>query len=395
MIPNIHNTSQSTTVLASSNFLYIILFNQSEIMDTLPLEIVDKMFEYLPLNELVTYSTLNDQCYAAACHQLKLRCNNINLSSLHPWRESSVRDIFARIGPFIRHINVDLIYPIKWIPTMIASCPELESLQYIYRVDSVCHDDLRSLKALSFVKVNCSEEMIRAFLYDRCRNLETLSIERTDFTGSCLMVAPTNLRRLNFMNSKLKLVYIVDYLRTNPNMEDLCIQVDEDTADLTVLLKNLKKIHTLGLIGKKIVTDGFEQLAKLPNLVRLDIQVNSDCFYKYPEAIVEKTQQLRELNITLDNITVTHQFAESLTRFKHLTKLTICIGISVENSKLLLPYLNQLGKHGQLQTLILAGFTPYLNLDDNHSQLKNINQVRVCSPIICRCKDHFAIFYRH
>lgn len=362
-------------------------------MDSLPLDVVEKVFEFLPLKDVCLLQNLNHQCDSAANQQLKLRSETLDLSTIHFLSDSSLQTTFDRIGPIVRHMTVDLISGEKWIPWAIASCPNLESLKYVYHVDGVCYNDLKSLKSLSFIKVECDEEMIHSFLTNRCANLQSLNIDRTDFMGFFLMVAPRNIRRLNITNSNLKFIFLVDYLRINQNIEHLCVQMDEDRLHLSTLLENLPKVKSLGLIGRnRLVTDGFEHFAKLSNLVKLEIQVTSANFCHYPDAI-DDTQQLQEMNLTIDGFAVTHQFASSFAKFRHLEKLSIFIGLEVSEANLLLFYLNQLGKHGKLESLVLAGFTQNLDLDETNSQLRNIKKLRVCNPSNCKCRDHLAIIY--
>lgn len=360
-------------------------------MNNLPVELVDKVFEYLPLKEVIMLNKLNDQSNEAALRQLKKRCTNISLSAFHPLRDSSLRHIFEQIGPIVRRINVDLILDKYWVPSIIELCPNLEILKYIFRVDHICHQDLISLKTLSFVQVECSEDTISQFLHNKYRNLEHLSIDGTEFNGRCLSEAPTKLRRLNFTSCKLRFHYVAGYLKSNRNLEDLCLLMEEDSVDMSVLVDNIPHVQSLGLIGKQIVSDGYDQLARLPNLIKLDIQLTSANFYKYSEAI-DTTHQLRDLNLTFDDFVVTYKFAESFEKFTNLTWLSICIGETVANSKLLLRYLNYLGKYGKLETLVLAGYTSYLELDENNSELRHIKNLRVCNPRTCKCSDHFAIY---
>lgn len=356
-------------------------------MDRLPQELADKLFEYLPLKEVIKFKPLNDQFTAAAHRHIKMRCGSIRLSAFHPLRDSSLRHIFAQIGPSVRNMQVDLIHEKNWVPYIIASCPKLEALQYTHRVDDVCHTDLSGLKLLTFDNVKCSEDMISAFMHNRCRNLQMLEIDGTRFTGRCLTEAPTDLRRLHFTNSKLEFHNIVDYLKTNQKLQYLCIQLDEETADLSVLVEHIPTVKTLGLIGKNIVRNGLEHVAKLTELTKLDVEVNSDNFHQYAEA-VDATNQLQELNIIIDDFEVTYKFAESFEKFPRLTKLTVYFCEEIQNAQLLVHYLNDLGKYGKLETLVLAGHTDHLELDKDNTQLGHIKELRVCNPCDCMGEDH-------
>lgn len=319
-------------------------------MNKLPLEIVEKVFEYIPFNEVIRLIPLNDRFEAAATNQLKRRC--VRTAAFEDSYESSVDAIFQRIQPNVRHIHVERIHFSSWIPTVIA-----------------------------------------------CRNLVTLIIDRvySDSDGSFLAAAPTSLRTLRFMNTNLQLHYLLEYLVANPNIVDLRIAIGcrNGSSELPVLLKNLQNVRTLGLIGYRLIASGYEHFATLPSLVRLDLQVTTADFRDYPAAIVDPdTQQLRELNIALSNrMVLDDRFAESFRNFTHLTRLTIYIGVYVGHFQAMLPHLNALGKFGKLETLILAGCTGQIGLDENRSQLQHVKHVRVCHPMNCKCTDHSILFH--
>lgn len=402
VVHNLYVTSPSTVVLVTNISVNVfvpgIYSSTTIIMDTLPLELVERLFEYMPLLEVVIHSELNKTCHAAATRQLSLRCKNISLSVFEPLRERTIQSIFSIIGPHIRHINVDLnLYKlyIPWLAPAIASCTHLESLQYNHRVYNLFGlHKLLSLKALAFVNMDCNESTIKCFISNRCTTaLRSLTIDHTNFTGTCLMAAPTTLRQLQFTDSRLEMKSLVQYLRINPNLEILSIYVNEKTTtDLSELANNLRKLKSLDLNCGKSIIKGFEKMATLPDLVRLNVHLKSSDFYKYPAAIDDKNrQQLQELNISIHMFTVTQQFADSLENFKHLKKLSICIGFIVDDLNLLLPSINHLGQLGTLKTVILAGFTNILHLDDNRSQLDSIEDLRVCPPSGCTCNDHFIM----
>lgn len=364
-------------------------------MDHLPLEIVDMLLEHMPLKEVITYSQLNKQFVAASSRQLRLRCKKINLSHFYELRSSTVENIFSIIGPHVRHIdaNGDLGYK-SWVFSAIVSCPQLESLTYTYRIHGVFgRKRLMSLKALSFVEVDCSECTLIPLLLKRSPNLESLTIDRTELTGKVLMAAPTNLRRLQFTHSELQINYLVDYLEVNQTIEELtlCVDTSDNTTDLTPILENLPQVRVLDLNCIKPITKGFELLANLQNLVNLKMQVKNIDFQKYPEALDASSQQLQEMVISIECINVTPEFADSFEKFSHLRKLTITFAFGVGNPDLLMAPLNRLGKNGKLQTLVLAGFTNHLFLDENRSQLNYIQELRVCMPLRCDCEDHFAM----
>lgn len=361
-------------------------------MNKLPLELADKVFEFMPLREIVFFNHLTKQSREAAIRHLKRRCEMISLSSVHPLRDCSLKHIFEKIGPFVRQIAVDLITDKTWVPHIFEKCPQLDALDYAFRVDHVPLSDMSKLVSLTFFQIECDEEMITSYLTNRCRNLISLSLDRTECTGSCLTVAPTGLRHFNFTNSKLEFRYVADYIRRNQNIEDFCIQLEDEPVDMDVILENLPKVKQLGLIGKQIINVGWEKLAQMPKLNRLDMQITNYNFYKYAEAI-DETQKLTELNITIDDFIVTFEFAECFERFIHLTKLSICIGTNVDNPQFIVPHLNFLGKNHKLKSLVLAGSTEYLDLSENNEELKDIKELRLCNPSTCVCKDHFAIYY--
>lgn len=357
-------------------------------MEDLPLELVEAVYRYLPLKDVVVLKQLTPQTQAAARRQLRLRCETINLSSIQHLKASSIRRIVQQIGPYLNRMNVDVRQEHRWVPLFIASCPYLEGLKYLYRVDSVCPSDLERLRFLGFTQMDCDEDMVREYLVNCCPNLYWLTVDRTNCTGSFLSAAPISLRNLCLTNSRLRFKYLADYLKTNRNVKELCFHMQEDKVDLSILQPNLQHIQSLSVIGQGIVNHGFEHLAKLPKLTRLDIQITNSDFYKYPEAINDN-QKLVEMNLTINSLNVTYKFAESFENFMHLSKLTICIGVVVGNAKLLLRYLNYLGKYGKLETLVLAGCTQYLELDESNYKLRHIKRLRVCNSSICQCSDHF------
>lgn len=362
-------------------------------MNRFPLEMIEKVFEYLPLMEVIKFDQLNDRFEAAATQQLKQRCVNIKTATYRSLRKSSVDATFNRIRPYIRHITVDGLYYRCWIPEIINSCPNVESLTIESSLHREYPSNVSNVKTLTFFRIQYYEHMIKEFLLDRFPNLETLVFDRANVTGSFLAAVPNSVRTLRFLNTRIELQCVLDYMRVNPNLEDLRIQA-RGTIEPRVLLRNLQNVRTLGLIGERLIRNGFEQFANLSNLVRLDLQVTSADFCNYPEAINAETQQLQELNIALSScLIVDNRFAKSFRKFQHVTKMTIYIGVYVAHFHLMLPHLNYLGKCGKLETLILAGCTDELGLDEHKSQLQHIKKLRICHPSDCKCKDHSILFF--
>lgn len=122
-------------------------------MHNLPTEIIEKVFEYLPLKEIVTNSTLNDTFSEAANRQLKRRCNTIsfNLSTVQIMSDATIQYIFQRIGPNLRKLNVDILHT-ECVPSVVQRCPNLDTISFKNILEREYDYDLSGIKMPMSVK---------------------------------------------------------------------------------------------------------------------------------------------------------------------------------------------------------------------------------------------------
>lgn len=332
------------------------------------------------------------------------RCGTMHLSEFLNWNRNVLRVFFLRIGPFVHHINVDLVERLEWVPSAVACCTKLKSLRFLYNINNIYHlNTLPDLQNLSFSKMNCNEDIIYGFILNRCRNLKSLSIRETNLTGRFLPVAPPNLRRLNFVRSPIAFEHLFSYVHLNRNLEELSVEMEDETSiNLKNLVELIPKMQVLHLRSNYMVKDSYDKLVNLSFLNRLDIDVTSNFFHHYAYSYFYELNlpPLRILNITIDHFTVHDSFARSFKRFRQVYHLSIFVGAYAKNANTLLPYLNEMSTNGgALQSLTLAGFTSLLGFPDAKRQLNRIEQLRVCSwqtyPHSCGCHDHLTLTYRN
>lgn len=237
--------------------------------------------------------------------------------------------------------------------------------------------------ALSSHKFDQDEETIREFLRNCSRNLESIIFPSPLVTSDSMWTAPTwhysdtdSLRSQSIVAQKVNNNKIVPAKKKN-------------SLHLNKFVTNLYRVEQLALVGRKIATYGYVDLAKLPNLIRLDIHIRSTTFSEYPNSLdADQDQKLDELHISMENINVTKKFAECFERFIHLTKLTVYIGSGVKNSQDLLLYFGRLSENSKLESLTLAGNIDGFGLEVNYFEIAGIKEVRVCTNQHCKCTDH-------
>lgn len=97
-------------------------------MDNLPLDIVDNIFKYMTLIEVVEYFAKNERFKDAASRQLAIRCAKVHTSDFIGWDMSTARTIIPHIGPYIREITINTPYSndLEW--AIFDNSPNIETV---------------------------------------------------------------------------------------------------------------------------------------------------------------------------------------------------------------------------------------------------------------------------
>lgn len=329
-------------------------------MNNLPFDIVDTIFEYLPLDEIITNSALNEQCREVAERHIKRRCAiSFNLSFIAVHRAATILPIFDHIGAHLRELSIDVPCP-QLMASVVQRCPNLDTLIFGHALDHECDYDLSGIKSLTFADLVCYDQVLRTY-FQRCSGkLETLIFKEMGVIGMALVGISTSIRYLEIRDSYLGLDLVNNYPHPINNPQSM--------------LRSMRLLRTLGYA---LTLDKYELLAQLPNLRVLKINIISLSFYEFPAAIDDASHHLAELYIEFAHCSITRKFAECMNKFKHLIKLTLSIGDRVNDSKELLGTVGHLAEHGRLHTVVLTGHVNYLELDNHRAMLSRIKDLRI------------------
>lgn len=353
-------------------------------MNHIPLEIAEKICEYLPLKECIKVSGLNERFAAASERQLKKRATHLNVSSVN-----AIWNFIEHIFPHIRTILVDEPQTDN-VRLCMQMCANVETVTYKYVLRPLCDYDLSRIKTLEFRTVeHCLDVVLQSYLQRCSDQLHSLVIEHTYLLGSSLNFVPHSVRRLHLLDSICNPANIISYLRKNPNIEDFFLHSRIVSVRLPQLLATLGQARKLGLTGGGVIVEHFQQLAQMRHLVELHLQIRSVNFCQYPKAM-DETHKLETLHLAMNDFAVSPEFAKSFTRFQHITKLTIYIGQDVEDALLLVRPIVLLAQRAKLESLVLAGFTEPLDLAANRALFNGLKMFRVCATL-CVCQDHLHL----
>lgn len=291
-------------------------------------------------------------------------------------------DLFKIIGPAVREMTIDAdetrVFTSGHGPKLLTKCPNLQSLHFTEYIVTPNFQgpwgDLRELKSLEFSRGFFTDTEVSEVLNRCTQKLESLSLRMVHMDGSVLIQTPVSLRTLCFEYVKdLELSHILNYLRRNPNLIEFDLCAYDQLLQLSNCCEHLQSVQILRLDISPMFD--YEELAKLPNLVSLDIKINDTDFARYPDAIhnTNNQQTLKKLRLHLHCLYVNLALSSSLKKFRHLTSLHLHIGSNVYDASSMVHHLDEIPN---LHTLYITGDTEcFRNMRFGH--LKNVKKIKV------------------
>lgn len=340
-------------------------------MEDLPVEILDKVFDYLSLKEIATHRYVSEHFTEVADRQFKRRCGTHSwLSSYQQLRSFTINHVFKIFGPYLRHLDVDILYT-EFVSHVLDRCPNLDSLTFVYRLENSCKNDLSAIKNLKFASLICYEQVLQTYLRQCSSNLESLTFEDMGIIGKVFHLIPASIRKLHLIDSHIGLNCLSSY----PD----CLTHSHR------FLGSLRKARKVGSI---LTVENYENLAKLNNLCSLRLDISTPNFRQFADAL-DDSQKLTELYLSIGNCIITEEITGMFQKFKELTKLTLHVGVHVIDSDSLLRPIGLLAKHGKLRTLVLSGCVEGLDLDDIGYELAYVKDVQVLKDT-CTCNEVYG-----
>lgn len=353
-------------------------------MDDLPIEIIDRIFSYLTQSSILNMYDLGGKWQQSAQRILQRKALTISLSDVLPELSPHLK----RFTWYVICIEIDTPDH-KFVSKIFKQFPNLYMLKFKSENPHL-HEGLDKFKEIHFCENFYINELMIARLLIQCSDrLNTLFVRGPCIDGTFLQAAPTSIKRLVLENGyHVKMRNVYNYLNKNHSLLSFMLEIDIGKIDLGRLLENLQFVEDLVLPGQSTKT-GYAELANLTQLQHLQLLVSSPDFSDYPKALDDKAQQLIELIMMIETLTVTPDFAKSFEKFMHIRKLTIYIGTVVTGAHLLLPHINYLAKFACLESVLLSGYTNVLENVATH--LPDVKNLRVCGPS-CNCSlRHFRV----
>lgn len=357
-------------------------------MESLPFEVVDKIFEFLPLKEIIMYRRLNAKFTEAADRQLRLRCRTFDMVAFTTVAPTTAEFIIRNVGQYVKKLEV------RWTMNnltalAVQNCPNLDYLVFNH-LDGICDYDLSNIKAIDMnVQQFYDDNRIKSY-FERCSNqLEAVKVlnHGAQSNSKLMRILPTSIRRMQIVAfARRNFSPEIKFLRRNPNIKDFFLAVDS-ISFLPGILKNLRNVENLGIRFEEPFDGNFQELAKMPKLVKLHINVHGSTFLTYTSAI-DETHALSELHISLQDVVINPRFAAGFGNFRHLTKMIVHIKNRVTNSHLLLRPIGTLAREAKLKSLVISGQTFVLDLHNNGHHLEGIEQLHICEKRVCMCGNY-------